>query len=245
MLPSSVLGLAIFVLLLAPGFVYVLRRERSVPARQHSPFRETVRVVAVSLVCLAIAGLMVAAARALWPRYTLNFGGLVHDPVAFTRVHYVQLAWWSIAFLALATMFGAVAADPRLARRARSAAGRRPLRWLAAAASTDIQQASAWYIVMHMYDHDPGPIDVGAQLDDGSYVRGRLSYFSAKYDETADRDLLLQAPLDLTTADGKTVPLGSQYMVVSARRLIRLDVTHLPPETDLSGLRDSDQQHAE
>ncbi len=45
MLPSTLVSLLLFILLLTPGFAYVLRTERTVPSRQFTTFRETMRVV--------------------------------------------------------------------------------------------------------------------------------------------------------------------------------------------------------
>ncbi|GIF51122.1 hypothetical protein DFJ67_0283 [Asanoa ferruginea] len=230
MVPSSLLGLALFVLLLAPGLGFVLRQERIRPVRTYSAFRETVLVVAVSILCLATASLIFAFARWLWPEHTLNFGGLVQQPARFARIHHIEVTWWSLAYLSLAVGIGLIAADPRIVRLTERLAVRRPLRWLTAHTDTDVKRASAWYIVMNLYADDPGPIEVGAQMEDGSYLRGRLSHFNVAAAETADRELMLESPLELTTADGEKVPLEWQYTVVSARRVVRLDVSHLAPD---------------
>jgi hypothetical protein len=50
--PIVALGLVLFEVLLAPGLACVLRHERVVPARSHTAFRETLRVVFVSVACL-------------------------------------------------------------------------------------------------------------------------------------------------------------------------------------------------
>jgi hypothetical protein len=149
-----------------------------------------------------------------------------------------------MAFLGLAVGLGLASADPRVQRWAEGLARNRPFRWLVAPTDTDVKRASVWYIVMHMYDHDPGPVEVGAQLDDGSYVRGRLSHMNVAAAETADRDLLLEAPIKLVTAGGEEADLGWQFTILSARRLVRLDVTHLRPvevEGGSDSIRSADQ----
>jgi hypothetical protein len=80
LIPSSLAGLLLFVVLLTPGRAYVLRYERVVPARSHTPFRETLRVVFVSTACLLIAGLVAAAVRAAIPHHTPHVNHLVQDP---------------------------------------------------------------------------------------------------------------------------------------------------------------------
>jgi hypothetical protein len=229
-LPSSLLGLVLFVVLLAPGFAYGLRHERMVPQRQSSPFRETLRVVFASVICLTITGLIFAGLRWLFPERTVDVGALVRDPGDFARSMHVELAWWFLALIALATALGAIAADRRLARVVQRVGRWKPARWVTASSKTDIQRTSVWNTILRLYEgRDPGPVDVGAQLDDGSYVRGWLYTHSVRTIDDENRDLVLHAPLFLTTAAGTEVKLNTQFMVVSARRIVRLDVTHMPP----------------
>ncbi len=60
----------------------------------------------------------------------------------------------------------------------------RPVRVLTGSTKTNFSGVSAWHRVFHIYDdRNPGPIAVGAQMDDGTYVEGRLYSFSAAGDE--------------------------------------------------------------
>lgn len=222
MVPSTLLGLALFVVLLAPGFAYVLRSEGIVPVRPQSVFRETVRVIFASVICLAIAGLMMTGLRWLLPEHTLDVGSLVRDPGAFGKANYVAVAWWAILYLVLATVVAWVGASPKI------------IRWLSARSSVRIRRSeSAWYTVFHKFDADadaggPRAIVVGAQLDDGTYVCGQLHTFQVDPEESGDRDILLSAPLRRITVDGINHPMGAQFAVISGRKIVRLDVTHLP-----------------
>ncbi|UNZ16232.1 DUF6338 family protein [Streptomyces sp. 891-h] len=46
-MPANVVGLALFVAFLFPGYVYERRRRRDIPDRQRTPFQETLSVVFV------------------------------------------------------------------------------------------------------------------------------------------------------------------------------------------------------
>src|SRR4051812_26395191 len=116
MVPSSLVGVVVFVVLLAPGAAYVLRYEKRVPGRPSSVFRETLRVVLVSVACLTVTALLFVGLRFLSPTHTPNVRGLIRNPNGFFRDHHVQLLWWSLALIAFATIVAAVAADPRLIR---------------------------------------------------------------------------------------------------------------------------------
>jgi hypothetical protein len=229
MVPSSVVGLVLFVVLLTPGFAYVLRHERSVPGRQFSALRETLRVVFVSLVSLLGVGLLFALLRWIFPTHTPNIRGLVQDPAEFARSHHVQLAWWSLALLCAATLLAAGAADPRLVKRIRRVADSRIGRLVSGAKTDSIRAQSHWHRIFELYaDDDPGPILAGIQLEDGSYITGRVCSYNTKFEEVQDREIVLQRPLTLTPTDGDRVTLDFQFTVVSARRMVRMDVTHLP-----------------
>ena len=229
MVPTSLLGILTFVSLLAPGLAYVLRHEKTVPARSHSAFREGLRVIFVSIACLSAAGLLLSIARAIFPRTTPNVGLLVRNRPLAIRNDYVAYAWWAVALVAVAVGLGAVAADRRVVRRLQELRRRRPVRWITGEATTTIRSESAWYKVMNFYEDDRGPIYVGAQLDDGTYIEGYQHSFNVWVEETKDRDMLLSAPLLLTTVDGVKHDLEAQFTVISASRIVRLDVTHLPP----------------
>jgi len=231
LVPSSLLGLVLFVVLLAPGLAYVLRHERIVPRRSYSTFRETLRVIFVSVACLTATAIVFAGLRLVFPRRTLNVHLLIQSPSDFARTQHVQLAWWGLGFVAVATALGALAADPRVVRWLHGVRDTKPGRWLTGAEDTQIRTVSAWYRLMHLYDADgAGPIAIGAQMDDGTYVEGQLYTFNVAPDEDEDRELVLSAPLHLTTSDGRRHGYAAQFTILSARHIARLDVTHLDPE---------------
>ena len=229
MLPSTLVGLLLFILLLTPGFAYVLRTERTVPSRQFTTFRETMRVVVASIFCLASTGVIFAIVQLLTSGVTPDVAQLIRAPARYVRQEFIQIAWWSLSALGIATFIGVMIADPRLATQLRSAGHHRTLRWLTGFSDTDIRMRSAWDLVFNMHADQPGRIRVGAQMDDGSYISGYLRHFSVDPEDTADRDLVLQAPLQLTTCAHETLNLSYNYCILSARRFVRLDVQHLAP----------------
>jgi hypothetical protein len=69
---------------------------------------------------------------------------------------------------------------------------------------------------------------VAAQLDDGTCIFGRMHSFNVDPDESENRDIVVSAPIRLITADGNEHVLANQFTIISARHIVRLDVTHLP-----------------
>ena len=92
---------------------------------------------------------------------------------------------------------------------------------------------SAWKLIFTIHEGDDqkpaGPVHVGAELDDGTYIHGRLFSYADDLPETMDRDFVLSAPIEVRNAKGETHTLGCQFSIVSARRIRRIDVTHLLP----------------
>lgn len=233
MVPSTLLGLALFVVLLAPGLAYVLRHERVVPDPEQSAFRETLRVVFTSVACLTVSGLVFTALRGILPGRTLDIGELVQDPGGFTRGHHVEVAWWSLAFVGFATALGALAADPRLIRRVRKVHAGRWARWLFG--QGHIGDFSAWReAITELRDQakrqrgsEPEQETyIGAQMDDGTYICGYLVSYSPRTTEDEHREMILTRA-QVRGTNGKVHPVGSTLTVISARQIVRLDVTHL------------------
>ncbi|MDG4831559.1 DUF6338 family protein [Solwaraspora sp. WMMD1047] len=231
MIPSTPLGVALLLMLIAPGLAYVLRRERAVPTGPRTAFREAFQVIFVSVASLTTVGLLATLLRAIAPDRTLNVRGLIQAPGPFARDHHVQLAWWSFGLLAAATVLAWVMADPRIGRLARRLGGRRPIRWLTGAGNEDITEVSAWWRVFEeLKPVGTGITTVGVLLDDGSYVQGSLVSSTAGGLDYDKRELVLTAPLVYVTSDGGHHVLPAQMVVIAGRNINRLDVTHLPTE---------------
>ncbi len=76
-MPTTLSSLLIFVVLLLPGFAYLVGKERHGTERHTSPFRETVAIVAASITSeLAVLGLF-AAVRTVFPSWTPDVGALI------------------------------------------------------------------------------------------------------------------------------------------------------------------------
>jgi hypothetical protein len=93
---------------------------------------------------------------------------------------------------------------------------------------------SAWKAIFTLHGDDTGPIHIGVQMEDETYISGRLFSFSNLPDGEPERELVLVAPVSMRTRDGETHEVGSQFVIVASRRIVRIDVTHLKPDPDPS-----------
>jgi len=238
--PSSLLGLVLFVIMLAPGLAYVLRHEQSVPAPDHSPFRESLRVIFVSVACFAVTLLLFAGLRWLLPDRTPDVRGLIRDPDGFVREHHVHLAWWAFALVAFATLLGATAADPRVVTIRRQVREAKVVGWLLGG-QPSIRNTSAWrYVLTDRRLEEEAKLArakvkptnaklrvfAGAQMADGSYIQGYVVSYDSQAPRDDQRELTL-ADAKILPVKGQLRPIGSALTVLSAGQIVRLDVTYV------------------
>jgi Family of unknown function (DUF6338) len=225
-LPTTLLGVALFVFLLFPGYVYERRRLRDVPERVRSPFAETLSILFVGVVLDAVALFLLALTSPRLPAGAPDLHLLIDNPRGYASDHYQLLAWWAAAVLLLATGMGYLMAARPWDKLVRGRSRRRAARLRVA----DPQQ-SAWWLLFH--EHPEGEKYVGCYLDDGSYVAGILHSYSRLSDESGDRDLTLRHTAEHPVicrpkGTGQPSPLADvAAAVVSARRIVMLTVTYL------------------
>lgn len=127
-MPSTVLGLVLFLCFITPGLIFELLRERSRPARQYSVLRETSVVIVASVSFLVPAVLMLLFARFcigerrpdLESQWFPHFYAMAKEPAQYSASHLAQVVSFIIAAIALAGLL-ACAMDLALRRRYPSA----------------------------------------------------------------------------------------------------------------------------
>lgn len=212
--PTTITGLVLLVVLLLPGLTFVIVRERKGSERRPTPFRETGAVVFCSILTELAALVLFAALRGLRPDLTPDIGRLIREGATYARAHYAELVWWAGGMLALACVLAAVMA---------AIAGRKP----------HSSAMSAWWVMFEKWFPGENPL-VGCILDDGSYIEGRQASFNISSDDLPDRDLVLIQPLKYR-APGATethdFPWGAAC--ISARRIVTMFVSYsLAPEQE-------------
>jgi Family of unknown function (DUF6338) len=232
--PTTLTGLLLFVVLLLPGFAYVIGKERHGTGQQLSPFRETAAVAAASVSFELIVLAIFAIVRTLLPSVTPDVGELVRNGAAYLRVHYGQVALWATGLLGLSVALAYSASLPKFRKGASRIHLWRfyPLKWMGLYphAST----VSAWWTVFEDWGAERD-IRVGCTLDDGSYVDGRFGSFSTEADDGPDRDLVLAEPIHYgPTGADSAFPYACSAMCVSARHIVQMFVTYIGPVTSSS-----------
>lgn len=211
-MPTSLVGVIIFVVLLAPGVVFAAVREAQFPRRTRSPLRETASVVFTSAVTLIVASSVFGLVRVVTPKRTPDIGLLVRDSHAFAAGSYLSGLFWGLGVLAFACVLAALAA-----RFSPEYPGK-------------ISSRSAWVLAFEETRAEGHSIYVGCELHDGTYVGGFLRRYSTEPQETVDRELTLEAPITYAPVDGNEVNLEVNMIVVSAREIKFFSVSFLAQE---------------
>lgn len=236
-MPTTLSGLLLFVVLLLPGFAYLVGKERSGTERQASPFRETVAIVAASITSeLVVLGLF-AIVRWQWPTSTPDVGALLNHSGAYWRGHYHQVAAWSIGMLAVAVALAYTATVPAVRRRTK---------WLPFTEPYPHDSTvSAWWILFERWAGNR-QIDVGCILDDGSYIRGNLHTFNNSADDSPDRELILRHPISYRPpGDDKDHEYPASAACVNARRIVTMFVTYTDTPQLISSSEEEEEPAAE
>jgi Family of unknown function (DUF6338) len=224
-MPTTLTGLLLFVVLLLPGFAYLVGKERHGTERHASPFRETVAIVAASVTSEIFVLTLFGVVRWLWPSGTPDVGRLVRTPgsyLAGTQAnpsHYGLVGVWGLIALGAATFVAYAATVPSVRRVASNLALIGPY--------PHDSTVSGWWMLFQKYA-DGRSIEVGCLLDDGSYVTGMLASFNTSADDSPERDLLLGAPiLYQPPGASEPIPYDVSGACISASRIVTMFVAYV------------------
>lgn len=229
-MPTTLTGLLLFVVLLLPGFAYLVGKERHGTERRQSPFRETVAIVAASITSELVVLAVFFAIRARWPTVTPDVEALIVNSGAYLRgipghhEHYRIVAVWGIALLTAATLGAYLATKPKV----RGLGKKLKLTGPYPHEST----VSAWWVLFERWP-EGRDVQVVCMLDDGSVVRGQYASFNTMAEDSPDRDLVLQKPIFYRPSgeNAREVPYPVSAASCSARRIVTLFVAYSEPDS--------------
>lgn len=225
-MPTTLMGLLLFVVLLLPGFAYVVGKERNGSGQQLTPFRETAAAVAASIAFELIVLAIFALIRTLWPSQTPDVGALMRNGRGYLlgsnshTGHYGQVAIWAIGMLAISVMLAYLATQPQVRMLAAKVLGPYP----------HDSTISAWWLLLDTWQ-EGRDIHIGCILDDESYVEGWLGAFSREADERPDRDIVLTQPILYRPPGARAArPYACAAVCISASRIVEMFVNYSEKE---------------
>ncbi len=247
-MPATITGLILFVVLLAPGFAFLVRTETRLPSREYSVLRETGIVVTTSLMFDGVILLLFGLLRGLAAGLTPDVGEFVRSPSDFFGDHYVQVLAWGSVLLLLAMALAWLAAVPPLwidsllanameqvnkmtsNHRLKRLVEPRLLStrtWVGRRRREPIVTESGWSRVMHA--KPDRHVFVGLRLVDGAWLYGELNSINASLVESGDRSLILEGPVQLRPP-GKETKVDERdvgFLVVQADQIKTMEVHYL------------------
>lgn len=208
-MPTSVASLAIFIVLLAPGLVYLAAREGRYPAVKRTALRESGTVALISLVADVVVLIVFGTVRGLLPERTPDVGALIREPEQFVEAYYLSASLWALGMLLVACIGAGVV-------------GR-----LHPVLASEKAMRSAWVLAFDDPRRREGVgIWVECQLLSGGYVAGYLRRFSTTPDDDDGRDLTIEGPVRFRAAGSDTVvERNVNLMIVPASSVEALTVS--------------------
>lgn len=206
-MPATPAAAALYVFLLIPGLIFLVRMEAHRPKRERSVFRETATVVFASVACAA-AVLVLLLLISIFYRPPLDwFVAFTANPastfVGRPRVAIIML----LAFLLVASIVAALAASEAV-----HSFWNRKIVLLGT--GSRVQQGTPWETVFEP-ENKESEVFVGVQLKSGTWIQGTHAFHSDVEVENGDRSLVLQSPLKYRHGDEAISSLDDiEYFVV-------------------------------
>lgn len=214
MIPTTLTGILLLLVLLLPGFVFVTLRERHQPARRLSVFRETSVVLAATTASYAIPAVVAGILVGCWPEFRSQVATGLSDPGMYASHHAFRVTGVTLIWVVVGTGIGAALGTRRFA----------PL-------LTGTSGGSAWW---ELFEPNPRLVtgdfstEVTATLDDGAVITGRLYSWNRDADDGPDREFTLQPPLWLQAKEEpEPAELDAAAMTISARVVRHLSVRYI------------------
>jgi hypothetical protein len=241
-MPSTFTSLIVFVLLIVPGASYVAIRQRRMPHRDRSVFRETVTVAVASLISGTAVLCIGWLVTLLFPSISVNISALIENPKSYLARHYTMIAIW-LSVLTLA-----------------ASAGASFFAWIANRRPIHPSNLSSWGVLFDLdsswvsgtrkkrvywwmrfipkssrqRDQRKKTIQIECQLEDGTRIIGFFGSANTHSEDLADRDLILHPPIKIRLPDAPEYKEQNvSAACVSARRISTMLVSYLSPKPEV------------
>lgn len=235
-MPTTLTGILIFVVLLAPGFAYLARTETRTPGREYTALRETATIVSASLLANGIVLVVFGLVRWIVPDLTPDVGDLVRDHKSFVAEHYLQGAIWAAVLLCASSALAFVVAVPPASlavrlRKQKSKVAQGLAEYVETKNRGLIAAQSGWGSAF--YRHRDRLVHLDIRMKDGTWVAGKLLEFNPQIDETGDRSLQLAGQIKMRTPSSKAPDdYDVAVLIVAASEIKTIGVSYLPKPTE-------------
>lgn len=187
-MPSTPLAVLLYVFLLAPGFLFLVRADTHRARTTRSAFRESALVVIVSAICAALFLVIFLALSMAIPGLAGPLAEFARDPdKAFSQDPQLVTVWILISF-AFTSVCGYLAGGKHSYAVLEKLIPK----------NGPLVQGSAWKQVLTDTEND---VMVGLQLKSGIWIQGTYAHHTHTVEDSGDRALVLQGPISCRNKD--------------------------------------------
>lgn len=196
-MPATPIAAVLYVFLLMPGLIFLVRVEAHRPKRGRTVFRETATVVFASVLSAgAVVGLVLLLS--IWWKAPIDgLAAFTLNPINLFTNHPRAVLTSMLCFLMLAGLVAWVGGSEKAFELWSS-------RVVWAGTSPRVQQGTAWQEILYAEDENTEVL-VGVQLKSGSWLQGVHAFHSDVETEDGDRALVLQGPLHFRYDEGQSL----------------------------------------
>jgi hypothetical protein len=204
-MPSTPIAVLLYVFMLTPGILFLMRAESHRPKSSRSAFRETALVIVVSAFCAGLVGGLSLIFSVPFPQLADGFSSFIRNPTQTFEAHPRQVPVWIGIFLLATSVLGYIAGSEVIYKLLDKLIPKNEKVFL----------GSAWQKVLQDDEHD---VIVGIQMKSGAWVQGTFAHHTHTEDDSGDRALVLQGPLSCRNKDATEMEalLHFDRMVVQA-----------------------------
>lgn len=222
-MPTSTLGLALYVFALFPGLAFIFAREGHRPPAKRSAFRETATVVFVSVVCDALIGLLVVLGSLVDDSLRTRVVELLSGDSTWVRQNFAFAYLLFLSAITLSTLLGLLLGGPWAHSHGLDVLWRAEVK----------RDVSAWRSILA--PDFKADVRVGLTLRSGAYISGGVYEFDPDPNNGPNRTITLQSNL-MYRAPGQSTAASvenTEWIVIEAADIEVLQASYFEP-TELS-----------
>ncbi len=217
-MPTDLVGVGFYLLLILPGVVFAMSRERHRPRVKRSAFRETATAIFVSTAIVSLFALLFAVGSVASADVHREVQRFLLDPATYARQHFEPFVIFGLLCLALAAWAAWWLGGPTAQR-------------LVFGRSDDPDRESWGYV----FNRKPEARNfAGVQLTDGTWVQGFVDTYGNVGEEGMPKALTLIGQISIRPAGGELEAFDGEVLVVKDSDILYLTVTYLENESATS-----------
>jgi len=210
--PTDLVGVTFYLLLIIPGVVFAFSRERHRPRIKRSAFRETATAILVSAGIVSLFALVLAVGSIVSTDWHAQVAEFLANPSGYAREHFELFVIWGAVVLSLASLLAWGLGAERVHK-------------LTFGRSSDDPDRESWGYV---FNRRPEALNfAGVQLKDGTWIQGYVDTYGNVGEEGVPKALTLIGDISVRPVEGKLEDFDGEVIVIRDEEILYLSVTYI------------------